>query len=208
MSRLHQTRYQREIVVAMVVYVAAMLLVWPLAERTPDVLLKTLLAFVPVLPMLCVIGLMARRIQHSDELEQRTHLVALGVVTALVAAVSLIGGFLAAAGALTLDGSLLIWVFPLMMGCYGLARWWLVTRRYGGDLQCDSANVMPLRQRVLLLTIVLGLIAAAAWRRGRLDDTGLGLLCGMAMAIAAIGLIRGLRAWRGRHESTSHRTDA
>ncbi|MCW8807828.1 MAG: hypothetical protein OQK79_06920 [Rhodanobacter sp.] len=196
MSRPEQKKYQRELAVALVVYVAAMLLVWPLAQRTPDVLLKTLLAFVPVLPMLYLIGLMARRIQHSDELEQRTHLVALGVVTALVAALSLIGGFLAAAGALKLDGSILIWVFPVMMGSYGLARWWVATRRYGADLACESG--MNWRYRIVLLSALVGMIVIVAWWRGRLDDTSAGILCGMIGGLGILGVIRLLLNWRQR----------
>lgn len=58
--------------------------------------------------MLYVIGLLARKIAQSDELEQRTHLVGLGVAVALVATLGLVGGMLAAFGALVLDGTALL----------------------------------------------------------------------------------------------------
>jgi hypothetical protein len=177
MPRFNESRYRRQLSATMVTYMAAMLLVWPLSKTVASVPLKVLLAVAPVLPMLYVIGLMARRIGASDEFEQRVHLLALGASTALIGALSLIGGFLAASGVLAWDGSVLIWVFPVIMLGYGAARWWLLVRHYGGTLACDDT---PLAWRLLLLAGLALVVLGVAWGRGRLDDSGLGLLCGMA----------------------------
>ncbi|MGN2253087.1 hypothetical protein ACFWZ4_06900 [Frateuria sp. GZRe12] len=196
MPRFNETRYRSQLSVAMVAYMAAMLLVWPLSRTAASVPLKVVLAVVPVLPMLFVIGLMARRIRASDEFEQRVHLVALGASTALLGALSLVGGFLAAAGVVRLDGSILIWVFPVTMIGYGIARSWLLVRHYGESVSCEGSS--PGRQ--LLLLAVLGLmVLGVAWWRGRLDDFQAGLLVGL---VPGVLLVLAVLVWRRlRHRS-------
>lgn len=178
MSRITEKHYRGQLSLAMVAYMAAMLLVWPLSRTAASVPLKVLLAVVPVLPMLYVIVLMARRIAASDEFEQRVHLLALGAATALLGALSLVGGFLAAAGVLALDGSILIWVFPVTIASYGAARWWLLVRHYGGSAVCEEGG--SLAWRLALLAGLSLMVVVVAWWRGRLDDFQAGLLCGMA----------------------------
>jgi len=197
MTRMTEKHYQRRLALAMFAYIGAMLLVWPLARQASDVWLKSALALLPLLPMLYAIGLMAQRVWQSDELEQRMHLVALGVATVLVATFSLIGGFLAAAGVLAIGGDILIWVFPLMMFSYGLARWWVVTRRYGGDMSCDNAGASIL-WRFLLIAGLIGLVALVSWWQGRLSDMRLGMLCGMSGVFVVFGALQLIRH-RRRH---------
>lgn len=204
MKRLTDRQYQRHVSVTMLIYVAAMVLVWPLARSTPELGLKIALAAVPALPMLYVIGLMARKVAQSDEFEQRIHLVALGVASAVLAAVSLTGGLLAAAGAVSLDGSILIWVFPVMMVTYSLTRWWVITRRYGGSTECEQASVWSLPLRLLLVAALMGVVLLAAWWRGRLDDLSLGLLAGLGSSSLLLAAIESVRRWRRvRRESVS-----
>lgn len=124
-------RYRTSLWVLMSVYVALMLLVWPQVRGPHDLVVKMALALAPTLPVIGVIGLMMWRVLHADELEQRLHMIALSIASGVVAAASLVGGFLGAAGVLT-RGDLLIWVFPALCVVYGLARW-LVARRYGAD---------------------------------------------------------------------------
>lgn len=196
MRRLTERQYQRHVSVTMLVYVAAMVLVWPLARTTPGLGLKIALAAVPALPMLYVIALMARKVAQSDEFEQRVHLVALGVASAVLAALSLLGGLLAAAGAVPLDGSILIWVFPLMTVSYSLTRWWVITRRYGGSTECEQASAWSVPMRLLLMAALLGVVLLAARWRGRLDDTGTGLLAGLGSASLLLAAIEFVRRWR------------
>ncbi|UGB45834.1 hypothetical protein LQ772_00600 [Frateuria edaphi] len=193
MPRFNESRYRSQLSVAMVAYMAAMLLVWPLSRTAASVPLKVVLAVVPVLPMLFVIGLMARRIGTSDEFEQRVHLVALGASTALLGALSLVGGFLAAAGVLRLDGSILIWVFPVTMIGYGIARWWLLVRHYGGSATCEGGSM---GWRLVLLAVLVLMVLGVAWWRGRLDDFEAGLLVGLlpgVLIVLAVLLWRRLR---------------
>jgi hypothetical protein len=190
MPRFNESHYRRQLSVAMVAYMAAMLLVWPLSRTAASVPLKVLLAVVPVLPMLFVIGLMARRIGASDEFEQRVHLVALGASTALLGALSLVGGFLAAAGVLALDGSILIWVFPVTMVGYGIARQWLLVRHYGESGSCEGSS--PGAQLLLLAVLVL-MVLGVGWWRGRLDDFQAGLLVGL---VPGVLVVLGVLLWR------------
>jgi len=195
-KRLTERHYQRHVSVTMLAYVGAMVLVWPLARTTPELWLKLLLAAAPALPMLYVIALMARKVAQSDEFEQRIHLVALGVASAVLAALSLLGGLLAAAGAVPLDGSVLIWVFPLMMVTYSLTRWWVITRRYGGSTECEQASAWSLPLRLLLVAALMGMVLLVAWWRGRLDDVSTGLLAGLGSTSLLFAAIESVRRWR------------
>lgn len=130
MPRFSARRYRIQIFAIMAVYVVVLLAVWPYARHAESMPLKAVLALLPTLPVLVVIGLMVRRVMTSDEFEQRLHLLALSVATGVVAALSLVGGFLAAAHVVALDGDILIWVFPALCGTYGVARL-LLARRYG-----------------------------------------------------------------------------
>lgn len=198
MPRFTEKRYQTHVILTMSLYVAVLLLVWPLARSTSNLPLKILLALLPVLPMLYVIGLMVRRVLYSDELQQRTHLIALGASTAVVGVASLVGGFLAASGVVKLDGSILVWVFPVTLISYYVAQWW-VARHYGHDLSCDGrdAGILPLRWRMLILATLMALVGWIAYRRQDAFDTGLFL--GMAAAAVMITLVRSIMSWRGRH---------
>lgn len=195
MSRLNQKRYEWQVMAAMAIYVAVLLLVWPMARTATYVPVKWLLALAPVLPMLCLIVLMARRIRDSDELEQRTHLVALGASTAVVGALSLIGGFLATAKVLALDGTILIWVFPAIMACYGVTRWWAV-RHYGGNLSCDADSGIPTYGRLIMMAVMMGAVGMFSYFRN--DAQTAGIFVGMAAAFTLFAVIKGVGYWRRR----------
>ncbi|MBU6246343.1 MAG: hypothetical protein KGN77_01195 [Xanthomonadaceae bacterium] len=194
MKRLSPRQYQRQVAITMTLYVAAMLLVWPIAKAAPGLWEKAALTLVPALPMLYVIGLMAWKIAASDELEQRTHLIALGAATAITASLGLVGGLLATSGAIRLDGTVLLWVFPVIMISYAITHG-LVTRRYGGGFGCDEARGRGRSRSLLLAAALLGLTALVGWWRGRMDDFSLGTLIGMA-ATFTVG--SAWLAWRHR----------
>lgn len=197
MPRLKSKRYQQHVLWAMAVYIAVMVLVWPLVRTTASVPLKWMLALAPLPPMLYVVGLMARRIRDSDELEQRTHLIGLGVATGVVGVLSLAGGFLASAQVLALDGSILIWVFPLMVGCYGVTRWQL-TRRYSDDLGCDPADSMPMHWRVAVPAAMFAFVALCAFLKH--DAFLAGMAAGMAGSLGLVSLAKGVIYWR-KHQA-------
>jgi hypothetical protein len=204
MPRLSQKRYEWHVMVAMAIYIVVLLLLWPLARTVTDVPIKWLLALTPVLPMLYLIGLMARRIRDSDELQQRTHLIALGTSTAVVGALSLVGGFLATAKVLNLDGTILIWVFPAIMACYGLTRWWAV-RHYGGDMSCDSDSGIPLSWRMVIVAVMMGAIGIFAYVRH--DASAAGVFLGMAGGFTLIAAIKGIGHWRRRRDAQPDASD-
>ncbi|AND70759.1 hypothetical protein ATSB10_33050 [Dyella thiooxydans] len=198
MKRLSERQYRRQIGVTMTLYVIAMLAVWPLAKAAPGLWEKVALTLVPALPMLYVIGLLAYKIASSDELEQRTHLVALGVATAVTGSLSLVGGLLATSGAIRLDGTVLIWVFPLIMFSYGATHWWVVTRRYGGSMDCDETSSWSLPLYFLLVAALLGVATLFAWWRGHMDGFSLGVMLGTQASFVGFAAWTAWRRWRRR----------
>jgi hypothetical protein len=191
MSRMDIKRYERQVMLSMAIYMIVLFAADPLLRATSGLPLKALLALVPVLPVLYVITLMWRRIRDSDELEQRTNLVALGVATALVSALSLVGGFLSAGGVVRLGGEVLIWVFPALMAIYGIAHKW-VSRRYGVDSVCDEGGSAWLPWYFAAVGAAMLAYALYLWRQNHL---------GSAAAMLAVALIfgaMGLWVWRRR----------
>ena len=121
-------RYQRHVLVAMTAYMVIMLTVWPLVRTTQSDSLRIAIALLPVVPILFVIHALLRYILDADELVQRLHLEALAIAAGVVAVASLVGGFLASAEVIKIDGAILIWVFPLIGGVFGFARKFLGLR--------------------------------------------------------------------------------
>lgn len=194
MPRFSSKQYQARVLIAMAIYTAFMLLAWPWVDRTPSVPLKALLALAATLPVLYVIAQMARLIRNSDELERHTHLMALSTATAVVGALTFIGGFLAAAGVVKLDGSTLLLVYPAVVLCYGAVRWRLV-RRYGGSGLCEETGIRPY---LYLVLFGLVLMAVALLYPGRLDDARRSFLYGAAAGMIAFGGVPMARLWYRR----------
>lgn len=197
MTRLKQRTHDRRIMIAMTIYVVVLLCVWPLAKSASESLPKIGYALAPVLPLFYVIWIMARKILESDELEQRTHLIGLGIAAAVVSVVGIISGFLAAAGAMTLDATsvVLMWIFPLLMLSYGAARSY-AARRYGGGA-CEDDERMPAYIRLLWAAALLALAAAYIYfHKGRQDSAD--MMLGIASALAAGAIFFGVRRWLRR----------
>ena len=201
MARITDRQYRRVVFALMTLYVALLLLVWPQAKSSPVAWLKVLYALAPVMPLLGVIWLMARRIMQSDELEQRTHLIGLGVATAAVSIFTLIGGFLASAKVLPSDAAavVLLWVFPVLVITYALVRSW-VGRMYGGS-GCDEAD-SPIYRRFFEGGCLVSAIAAYAYFYKH-DDQMAGVATGMAVTFLLAALFFGLR----RRWTTRKRVD-
>jgi len=199
MARVPEAHYQRRSMAAIVVYVAIVMLVRSPAREATSLPAQLMFALLPVAPMVYVIWLLARRIWASDELEQRTHLIGLGVATGIVAVVSLIGGFLAAGKVLTLEGaaSFLLFIFPLLLLIYSATRAW-VARRYGIDALCDDG--VPMYQKFLIGALLLAGVATWLYSKGA-DDFDLGVLAGLSAALAIGAVLSGVRRWRSRRNA-------
>jgi len=185
MARFSKRQYQQHVLAAMGVYTALITLAWPLVRITHSVPLKVLLAVATAMPVVYVIAQLVRLIRASDELERFTHLVALSSATAVVCALSLIGGFLSVAGVVKLDGSILIWVYPAMALCYGVVHAW-VRRRYGVAMWCEEVSA---RQYLLISVFGIGLIALALLCPHWLGDQQRGALYGVGVVFIVFGIV-------------------
>lgn len=195
MTRFSQRQYERQVLITMAVYSVVMLLAWPPLRATPHLSVKVLLALAPVVPMVYLIGLIAWRIRDSDELEQRAHLMALAAAAAITSVLGLIGGFLSVAGVLQLDGSVLMWVFPVILWSYGIARWY-VLRRYSAGSWCDEAKSAWFYLRFAILGVVI--LAVATVYHDGLDGYRLGFVYGTGAGCMGAGLVLALKQWRRR----------
>jgi len=198
---IHQ-RYQREFWPAMAAYVAVMFLLWPLLPRVHSELLKIALALLPVLPVLFVVRAMVRLVLGSDELEQRIHLIGLAIAATVVSTLSLVGGFLAAAGVIRLDGAILLWVWPTLVLVYAAGRGW-ASRRYGGGSDVVCNNGIALYWQLLLVALVIAAIAGLG--RDQMSGAQLAMLCGMSSVLVAwalvLAILRRRKRQRGEHEA-------
>jgi len=199
MARDNRRSYDLRIMIAMAVYVVVFLSVWPHVRGASDTLVKVAYTLTPVPPLLYVLWVMAMRILRSDELQQRQHLIGLGVATLVVSIVSIVAGFLAAADLLSLDTTsiILVWIFPLLIIVYSIARGY-AARRYGGNPLCDDDERMPAHQRFLIGGAVSLFLAAFVYLRSG-SNPALLVVAGMAVAqfVAAFFFrLRYLRAQR------------
>lgn len=197
MSRLDTKRYEQQVMLTMAVYMLVLFAVGPLMRGVASVALKGVLAVLPALPIVYVIALMWRRIRDSDELEQRLHLVALGVAVAVVSAASVVAGFLAGGGVLPMGGEALIWVFPLLMASYGIA-YNCVARHYGMGTACAAEGSRWLPWYFAGMALVMA--AGAAYFALQHNPRGVvSFLCAAAV-FAAIGIWVGWRRARARRQ--------
>jgi len=185
-------RYYREFFPAMGAYVLFMLFAWPYLGHVQAPALKAVLALLPVVPVALVIRAMVRLVLASDELEQRTHLVGLAVATAVVGVLSLAVGFLAAARVLDLDGTILLWVFPVLMVVYAAGRAW-ANRRYGVDGFCTDESAV----RAWQFLLAGGVLLLVAWLgNGHMKDYQVGMLAGMGCSWVAAAGVLAVRRWQ------------
>lgn len=192
MMRMSNKRYEQHVMLAMVVYMVLLFANGPLIRGVDSLPLKAVLALLPAVPVIYLIAVMGWRIRASDELEQRSQLIALGVASALVAVASLIGGFLAAAGVLHLGGDVLIWVFPLMMAGYGIG-YRLVARQYGAGACYDEAGSAWLPWFFGATAVLMAALGFHLYARGALGSAV------VMWATAVLFIALGVWIWRRRH---------
>jgi hypothetical protein len=123
-------RYLREFLPAMAGYVVLLFVSLLLLKRVDEPVLRALLALLPVAPIALVMRAIIRYIRDADELQRRIELEAVSISTALVSLLYMSGGFLQAARVIDVPASAaMIWVFPLVCLCYGVAKA-IVSRRF------------------------------------------------------------------------------
>ena len=130
--RALEKRYRRELFLAMAAYVVVLLLIYPLARQVEAPFWRALVALAPVLPFAAALRAIIRHVRDSDEFQRRLHLEALAISSVVVSLLSTTAAFLVAAKVITLDGTVLFWVFPALAGLFGALRCWNA-RRYGRE---------------------------------------------------------------------------
>ena len=123
-------RYQREVSVAMGIYVLVMLF-WKQALGLFEATwLRVLVALFPALLVCWVMRAFVRYVRDSDEMQRRIELESCSISAMLVAAAYLGAGFLQSAKLIQVPATIaLIGVFPLLCLIYGVTKI-VVTRRY------------------------------------------------------------------------------
>ena len=183
MARAVYRRYRREFGWSMVAYVVVMLLVFPLTRDVTSPTLKWMLALLPMVPIGFAVRAMVRLVLGSDELEQRQHLVGLAVAVVVVGMLSLLGGFLHAAGVIHLSGDVLLWVFPALAACYDFTRQWTLA---GFGMVDESEHcarkpwILAVAGGALVLIAVTTWNNTSAYAAGMMLGTGGTLLLGAA----------------------------
>lgn len=132
MARFNTARNKLQVFGLMAVYVILMIFEWPLVATAHSLTVRVVLALLPAAPVVAALALIARRVLRGDELEQRLHMVALGVATGVVSAASIVGAFLVGAGVWRVGGDILFWVFPALALVYGVSRVVLTRKVSGG----------------------------------------------------------------------------
>lgn len=103
---------------------------WMLKRGIDSLPLRALVAILPVLPLLLLLRAALRYLREIDELQRRIETEAIGIAALLVSMVYFGGGLLVQAKVIALDaGAAMIWVFPLLMIFYGVAKF-VAAKRY------------------------------------------------------------------------------
>lgn len=124
-------RYLRALWPLMVAYALSLFLsLWLLKRGIEAVPLRALVAILPALPIALLMRAALRYLREIDELQRRIETEAIGIASLLVALLYFAGGLLQKAKVIELDAAAaMIWVFPLLVAIYGVAKMGLA-RRY------------------------------------------------------------------------------
>jgi len=123
-------RYQRNVGIAMGIYVIVMLFWKRLLDGVDATWLKWVIALFPALLVCWVMHAFVSYVRDSDEMQRRIELESGAIAALLVSAVYLGLGFLQSAKLIHMDaGGVLIMLFPAMCFTYGIVKIF-VSRRY------------------------------------------------------------------------------
>lgn len=124
-------RYLRALWPLMVSY--ALLLftsTWWIRQGVASVPLKALVALLPVVPLALVVRVALRYLREVDELQRRIEIESIGIASLLLSLLYFAAGLLHVAKLISVDaGVAMLWVFPLLMFSYGIAKF-MAVRRY------------------------------------------------------------------------------
>lgn len=104
--------------------------IWLIKRGIDSVPLRAAVAIVPALAILLFMGAALRYLREVDELQRRIETEAIGIAAMTVSFLYFAGGLLDKAKVITVDAAAaMIWVFPMTMLVYGIAKFFAV-RRY------------------------------------------------------------------------------
>ena len=104
--------------------------IWLIKRGIESVPLRAAVAIVPALAILLFMRAALRYLREVDELQRRIETEAIGIAAMTVSFLYFAGGLLDKAKVITVDAAAaMIWVFPMTMLVYGIAKFFAV-RRY------------------------------------------------------------------------------
>ncbi len=124
-------RYMRALWPLMLGYSLALFAsVWLLKRGIDSTALRAMLALLPAIPLALLLPVGMRYLREIDELQRRIETEAIGFAAVLVSLLYFAGGMLQKAKVIALDaGMAMIWVFPMTMLVYAVAKY-IAVRRY------------------------------------------------------------------------------
>lgn len=118
--------WTRRFVIIVMGYMVAIFAASWMLQRFEANLVRMVAALLPVLPILFGIRIFVQTLGRLDEMQQRIQLEAFAISVAGTGATTFTLGMLSVAGFPNLN---LTWVFPMLMGFWGLGVWF-TTRKY------------------------------------------------------------------------------
>jgi hypothetical protein len=104
--------------------------IWVIKRGVDSLPLRAVIAVTPALAIVLLMRAALRYLREIDELQRRIETEAIGAASLLVSVLYFAGGLLDKAKVLHFDAAaVMVWVFPLLMLIYGLAKY-VFTKRY------------------------------------------------------------------------------
>jgi hypothetical protein len=123
-------RYYREFAPPMIFYFLVMTIWKPLLRVIDLDWLRMIVALLPGLLVILAMRATMRYVRDSDEMQRRIELESVGIAAGIISAGYMTAGFLQSANMIAIDAtSAMLWVFPALCLCYGVAKI-IIARRY------------------------------------------------------------------------------
>lgn len=123
-------RYLREFIPPMLGYVAVMLVWKRLLDAVDATALRVLIALFPALLLVWIMRAFVRYVRDSDEMQRRIELESGAIAALILSTVYMTLGFLQTADLIQIPAKVaMLWVFPTLCFCYGVAKV-VIARRY------------------------------------------------------------------------------